>query len=262
MVIRHLVPAGLNHAAKWQTRFRAVGFDRRRAFRATLSRRLRETLVASRVEQLPAAFRGTLDFVVDIGANAGQWISAFMTFAEVRRLEVFEPNPEIFAELKRLFAQRPHTRLHNFALGDQAATATFNIIENSGLSSLLMPNEILRQQYAPAGDVIKQVPVKVIPLDDVLDDEQPIDLIKIDVQGFEHAVLRGARTTLQRTRALLIETNFVSHYAGDGSFGTLFNHLDELGFDFWNISAPYRGSEGQALWADAVFLNRRPGNPA
>src|SRR5581483_4361453 len=101
-----------------------------------------------------------------------------------------------------------------------------------------------------------QISTKVVPLDDVLHDDEPIDLIKIDVQGFEHSVLRGALKTLQRTRALLVETNFTSHYCGDGSFGTLFNHLTELGFEFWNVSAPYRGSKGRALWADAVFLNR------
>src|SRR5581483_10234723 len=101
-----------------------------------------------------------------------------------------------------------------------------------------------------------QISTKVVPLDDVLHDDEPIDLIKIDVQGFEHSVLRGALKTLQRTRALLVETNFTSHYCGDGSFGTLFNHLTELGFEFWNVSAPYRGSKGRALWAHGVFLNR------
>ncbi len=179
-----------------------------------------------------------------------------MNFANVRRLEAFEPNPEAFATLAKRFDQRPHTQLHNFALGEETTTATLNVIENSGLSSLLKPGKIIQQEYAPASRVIKQISTKVVPLDDVLHDDEPIDLIKIDVQGFEHSVLRGALKTLQRTRALLVETNFTSHYCGDGSFGTLFNHLTELGFEFWNVSAPYRGSKGRALWADAVFLNR------
>ena len=256
MGLRHFAPAGLNHFVQWQSRFRAVGFDRRKALRATLSRPMRRILVESRIEHLPTALRGDLEFVVDVGANAGQWLSAFMVFANVRRLEAFEPNPEAFLELKRLLDNRPGARLHNFALGDEHTTLNLNVMQNSFLSSALPATEVIRREYPTGARVIKQVPVKVFPLDQVLSEEIPIDLIKIDVQGFEHPVLRGARKALQRTRAVLIETNFVSHYEGDGSFGTLFSHLDELGFDFWDVSSPYRGSARQALWADAVFLNR------
>lgn len=217
---------------------------------------MREALVASRIEHLPRLSRGKLDFVVDIGANEGQWISALMNFADVRRLEAFEPNPEAFAKLSKRFAQRTHTKLHNFALGDETTSATLNVIENSGLSSVLKPGKIIQQEYAPASEVIRLIPIEILRLDDVLHDDEAIDLIKLDVQGFEHSVLRGAMKTLRRTRVLLIETNFTSHYCGDGTFGTLCNHLSELGLEFWDVSAPYRGSQGQALWADAVFLNR------
>jgi len=217
---------------------------------------MRAKLVESRIEHLPSALRTDLDFVVDIGANVGQWISAFMTFAKVRRLEVFEPNPEAFEILKTHFDKRPDMYLHNLALGEAPATVKLNVLESSALSSLLPPNEVIQREYAPGAKLIRQVPVKVVSLDDVISNEASIDLMKIDVQGFEHSVLRGARKTLRRTRALLIETNFTSHYVGDGSFGTLSKHLNDLDFDFWDMSAPYRGSAGQALWADAVFLNR------
>jgi FkbM family methyltransferase len=255
-LIRHFLPAGLNHIVKWQKRFKAVGFDRGRALRAALSGPMRRALVDSRIEHLPREFLNHLDLVVDIGANEGQWASAFLSFATVHRLEAFEPNPEVFAVLKNRFANRPNTHLHNLALGDSHTTIDLNVTQGSGLSSMLMPTEMVRREYAPAAEIIKQIPVQVVPLDDLLDDGARIDLMKIDVQGFEHPVLRGATKCLSRTRALLIETNFASHYSGDGSFGTLFNHLNELGFDFWDISAPYRGSAGQALWADSVFLNR------
>ncbi len=179
-----------------------------------------------------------------------------MIFAKVHRLEAFEPNPEAFEVLKSRFDKRPDTHIHNLALGEELSTANLNVLESSDLSSLLPPNEVIEREYAPGAKVIKQVPVKVVRLDDVISAEASIDLMKIDVQGFEHPVLRGAQKTLTRTRALLIETNFSSHYIGDGSFATLSNHLNDLGFDFWDMSVPYRGGAGQALWADAVFVNR------
>jgi len=69
-----------------------------------------------------------------------------------------------------------------------------------------------------------------------------VDLLKIDVQGFERAVLLGARRVLGSTRAVLIEVNLQSHHAGDDTLPTLWNQLAELGFSFWS------------LWADAAFV--------
>jgi FkbM family methyltransferase len=256
-VIRHFTPAGINQACKWKSRFAALGFDSSSAWRAALSRQMREALVASRIEHLPASLRSNLELVVDVGANNGRWISALLRVVAVGRIEAFEPNPEAFVLLEECLAARPATRLHELALGEDHGTADLNITGSSDLSSLLAPAEILSEQYTPAkAAVIKQVPVRVSPLDDVIGSDITVDLLKIDVQGFEHAVLRGARETLKRTRALLIETNFASHYLGDGSFGSLYSQITaELGFNFWDLSPPHRGTEGQALWADAVFVN-------
>lgn len=255
-MLKHFAPDGFTRAIEWNSRFRAIGFDSSRAWRASLSRPMRRALVESRVEQLPAALRSKADVVVDIGANLGQWVSAFMIFARVGRIEAFEPNPEAFAALQTSLGQRPNTRLHNLALGDLRTTGKLNVMHSSGMSSFLTPSEAIREAYAPAADVVKQIEVEVVPIDDVIPRDTDVDLMKIDVQGVEHSVLRGARQTLKRTRAVLIETNFTSHYVGDGSFGTLYTQLtEELGFNFWDVSPPYRSPGGQALWADAVFLN-------
>ena len=81
-----------------------------------------------------------------------------------------------------------------------------------------------------------------------------MDLLKVDVQGFEQAVLSGARRVLESTRAVLIEANLQSHYVGDDTFPSLWNSLASQGFSFWSLSLPYTGSGGKALWADAVFV--------
>ena len=140
---------------------------------------MRQTLVESRIEHLPTALRSDLEFVVDVGANAGQWLSAFMVFANVRRVEAFEPNPEAFLKLKRLLDNVPGARLHNFALGDEQTTLNLNVMQNSFLSSALTATKVIQQEYAADARVIKQVPVKVFPLDQVLSEEIPIDLMKI-----------------------------------------------------------------------------------
>jgi hypothetical protein len=82
-----------------------------------------------------------------------------------------------------------------------------------------------------------------------------VDLLKVDVQGFESAVLFGAQRVLRNTRAVLLEVLLKSHYKGDHTFPELWNQMTEYGFSLWSLSEPYSGSEGEALWADAVFVN-------
>ena len=81
-----------------------------------------------------------------------------------------------------------------------------------------------------------------------------MDLLKIDVQGFERAVLAGARYVLKNTRAVLMEVNLQSHYAGDDTLPALWNQLAAQGFSLWSLSPPFTGADGKALWADALFL--------
>src|SRR5207302_10493217 len=95
-------------------------------------------------------------------------------------------------------------------------------------------------------------------LDEFVSSSEIVDLIKLDVQGYERDVLAGATATIARTRCLLIETNFRSHYRGDETFAELAKMLvSDLGFEFWDICPPHRGTAGRALWADVVFVNPR-----
>ena len=63
--------------------------------------------------------------------------------------------------------------------------------------------------------------LEVCTLDSVLPESKLVDLLKIDVQGFERAVLSGAKRVLGNTRAVLIEATLQSHYVGDDNFPAL-----------------------------------------
>jgi FkbM family methyltransferase len=194
--------------------------------------------------------------VVDVGANTGQWLSAMQKLASIKRAEVFEPNPEAFKILSSNLGNKPGIRLHQTALGMRSEVSTLHVTRASSLASLLPPAKMLEAQYSSHASIVNEIQVPVTTLDAVLSEEVAIDLLKIDVQGFERSVLTGATKALKRTRALLIEVNFVSHYEGDDTFDSL-THLitRELGFEFWDMSLPHRGPEGRALWSDAVFIN-------
>ena len=91
-------------------------------------------------------------------------------------------------------------------------------------------------------------------LDDLVD--APVSVLKIDVQGNEAALLRGAERTLLQARAVLIEVTFVSHYDGDTTFPDLHRIMEDQGWALRAMTRPQHGSTGTALWADACYVPR------
>lgn len=258
-MIRYFVPDGLRRAYDWKGRFEAIGLSPVAAWRAAASRAMHEALVVSRIEHLPRAVRSRLSLVVDVGANVGQWISALRRFVAIEQVQSFEPNPEAFTTLRARLGHEPGISLHNVALGASAETLTLKVTASSDMSSLLHPRETLGAHYSPDRvAVLRQVQVPVKTLDSVLPADTLVDLLKIDVEGYERPVLQGAADTLKRTCALLIEMKFISHYAGDDTFASLASFLsDDCGLEFWDLAPPHRALDGRALWADVVYVNPR-----
>jgi FkbM family methyltransferase len=254
--LKSLIPGGAERFLGWNAKFRELGFSRRAAFAASADVKCKEAYEQSRIGHLPSALGRGLRFVVDIGANTGQWSAALLTVAQPQRMEVFEPNPEAFAALSQRLGGRPGVRLHPIGVGAERGELPLQVTDNSEFTSFLRPvREIAAHYGASAVTVSKQLRVCVEPLDGVLLDSQPIDLLKIDVQGYERGVIKGAHDCLARTRAVLIEANFVRHYEGDDSLDSLIPLLREHGFGLWDLSPPRRAVNGRPLWCDAVFMN-------
>jgi FkbM family methyltransferase len=218
----------------------------------------RSALERSRFGLLPPSSRRAMDLVVDVGANEGQWITGLLNLVPVRHAMVIEPNPAAMLRCKQRLQGRQGIAFSEIAVGAKRGSAVLHVTKASDFSSLLAPDhKIINANYVrDSGAVVAEQKVEVFPLDDVLPEDVQVDLLKLDVQGFEREVLAGAASVLRRTRVILVETNFQSHYSQGSTFDSLFQLFTrELGFSFWNVSDPYRGMTGQALWADSVFIN-------
>jgi Methyltransferase FkbM domain len=112
----------------------------------------------------------------------------------------------------------------------------------------------------------------------------PIDVLKVDVQGAELDVLRGAETSLASVRMLELEVEFQPLYERQPLFGDVDHFLRERGFVLWRLRdiahcglTPARRDErafvtgdavettragGQVSWANAVYVRREIGDPA
>jgi FkbM family methyltransferase len=131
---------------------------------------------------------------VDIGACTGDVLAAMVRCAPEGRHLAFEPLPELADALRRRF---PQVDVRSCALWSDTGTRPFHRVRDrpwySGLSAM----------GRPAGE-LDILTVDVRRLDDVLDPDCAPHVIKIDVEGAEAEVLRGARMTLTRHRPIVV----------------------------------------------------------
>jgi FkbM family methyltransferase len=209
----------------------------------------------SGLQLLPAdlPLRGGL--VVDVGANEGWFVTNLLNLAPEARVIAVEPTPEPLGTLRARFGAAPNVTIVPKALTAQPGTVTMRIPVGSHTgSSLLMPHKSLDEVYASADwDIASEVEVPAVTLDSVVGD-QDVTLLKIDVQGSELGVLAGGAATLERTRAVLIEIVFHSHYEGDSPFPRLNRRMEELGFELHGIGDPNLAPDGTAMWGDACYV--------
>jgi FkbM family methyltransferase len=199
---------------------------------------------------LPAGY--TLDgFVLDIGANRGDFAAVVRQMEPRSRVVCVEPGPDTAAALARRFAADGNVRVHAVAASDRVGTATLNVTDSSKLTSLHSPAEVLSEYGGSA--VIQRPTVATSTIDTLVDED--VRLLKIDVQGHEAAALRGAEKTLRRTAAAIIEVLFVSHYEGDALFGEIDGLMRAAGFVLMALDAP-SNPRHSLKWGDACYVKR------
>lgn len=139
--------------------------------------------------------------VVDIGGNIGSYALRFAQKAKAGRVVTFEPHPNTFAKLQANRALNTLTNLHAVNVGIGAEEATHRLHEvvasNSGMNRIITA--------AAVDPSMPYVEVKVLPLSKALAGTgiAKVDLLKIDVEGFEDAVLIGSADVIQRDKPIL-----------------------------------------------------------
>ena len=137
---------------------------------------------------------------IDIGGNEGAYTVHMRRCS--RAVEVFEPIPDLARRLAVCFRFDRRVRIHNQALSDHAGTTTLRLPLHhghavTGLASIEPDNEL-------RGLPVSTLDVALCRLDDL--GFRDVGFIKLDVEGHEVAVLRGAERLLRESRRnLLIE---------------------------------------------------------
>jgi FkbM family methyltransferase len=179
--------------------------------------------------------------VYDVGANYGYY--ALKAAAAGKRVCAFEPVSTTFATLEQSVSRNPgleKVRLFRLALGAQPGTATITRYGSSGNNSIVPRSESAVSHIG----IIGTEEVSVATIDELIAAGmiEPPGLIKIDTEGFELAVLRGAEQTLREHRPVLI-FEFDQTIAADSgtSLGDVERLLHSCDYTLYGLSDPFAG---------------------
>lgn len=185
---------------------------------------------------------------IDVGANNG--IYAYMMLRARALVEAFEPNPLCVARLKAYAGHHRRLTVHSVALSDstQGATLFVPIVNgrpNSGLASL-----------TPRPGALPIPGIQTTKLDQF--GFSDVSFIKVDVEGHELEVVRGAEATLKHNRPVL-QVEIESRHGG--SVSEMADYLKRLcGYDGWFFRAAKlvpaaRLTPEEQRWGNVPYIN-------
>ena len=185
---------------------------------------------------------------LDVGARGG--LSPNWRLA--RQFGLIKPvycEPDV-AEAERLRTADPDSIVIPHAFGQVAATRILYITREPGRSSLLFPEcpSVIKNGQED-WSVEREIPVEVLKLDDVWSSfsGSPPAFIKVDVQGYELEVLKGAEKLLyDEVLCVELEASFVPFYRGQPKLQTVFDFMFTRKFDLVKIKP-------QGLFEDGIL---------
>ncbi|WP_247500462.1 FkbM family methyltransferase [Bradyrhizobium sp. 149] len=165
---------------------------------------------------------------VDVGANVGQLsLAAAVRVARSGQVIAIEAHPRIFKYLLgNIRLNRLTIEVHNTAIGSAEGELVFTNFRSDDMNFACATS--------PADGAALRVPVRT--LDSIVGD-RPVDLLKVDVEGFEVDLLKGAVQTVANCRCLYIEDSELNLRRAGTSRAEMYKRLTDHGFELFHLRA-------------------------
>jgi FkbM family methyltransferase len=159
-----------------------------------------------------------IDCVLDVGGNTGQYGTYLREIGYTGFIVSFEPVSSAFAALQKKTENDQKWICYNIALGDQAGEREINVFSDTQFSSFLQASDYSKSMWQDIRSSTSEI-TTIARLDDLFADIREKTsagryFLKLDTQGFDLNVFRGARESLKDIYAMQSELSLISVYRG------------------------------------------------
>lgn len=202
-----------------------------------------------------------IDTVIDVGANEGGFGRYLRSIGFTGEIFSFEPVRTAFEKLSAVSAGDPAWTAFDVALGSSRGEATINVSKFSQLSSML-PASDYGSRHCNNMEIVEQQKISIRTLDECRESGLiPSDrrfLLKMDTQGFDLEVFRGASATLPQVRCMLSELSLIPIYEGMPHYLEALALYERSGFAVTGFYPISRNRENLALnEVDCLMVNTK-----
>jgi len=197
----------------------------------------------------------SIDCVLDVGANRGQFASELRGVGFQGWIISFEPLESEFAHLTKAFGRDSMWRGFRLALGDKSGSAKMNVVSHLTVMSSLLESTM------KFPDMVAQE-IEIRRLDEMFNTatagiESPRVLLKMDTQGYDLNVFAGAKGCLNHVQGLQSELSVVPIYKSMPHYVEALNVSEQAGFVLLDLSVVSRTEHG-GIQELNCFMGRRP----
>jgi len=134
---------------------------------------------------------------MDVGCHKGEILDVILSLSKNGQHFGFEPIPLLYKQLKQNYEHKAH--IYPYALSDINGKTSFNWVKNASAYS-----GIKKRKYEVKNPSIEEIEIEVRTADNIIPEGIKIDFIKIDVEGGEFGVLKGAERILTKSHPYVI----------------------------------------------------------
>lgn len=183
--------------------------------------------------------------ILDVGSHHGWFFHCWKDWCPDAEIHAFEPRKEAADVSLKLYGDDPTLVVNNVAVGEEEGEAEFQVLEGSKVSSSFLEHN--QETWETVGFGTGEISRRTVPIItvDAYCAEHEIDsvyLMKIDVQGFEEKVLRGAKKTLPKIDHIFVESAIQPLYKDAPDFTDIYRFLHARGFHLMAMRAWHRGN--------------------
>lgn len=183
-------------------------------------------------------------FIIDGGANVGLYTLFLKLYFPDATVHCFEPNTSL--PIEENLSHLDDIHITYMALGNENKMVDFYVNDYDAASSVFVRKTQTSQ---------KKIRVPMVTIDSIFSEEE-VDILKLDLEGFDYQALLGAKETLKHTKIVFIEVEFQPDfwYGQEKTIFDVHKLLEPYGFRLHSIYDMGFNEKGEIQTTNAMFV--------